>query len=147
MTAHYSSDGPTLPRQDTRPFLKRSPEIDKFVDRFLATMCDRSRRQILELLTIPYGEESEPLLELRSGDIAKALKLSPATISEHLHQLATAGLVNSRREGHGVYYRLSNHMLIKAFCDLLAALDEEHAIRQSQTAGAHQTSHKRDEQP
>lgn len=104
-------------------------EIDQFVDRFLATMCDSTRRHILELLTIPNGEETTSILERRSGDIAKELGLTPATISGHLRQLSEAGLVSARREGNEVYYRVRNHMLVRAFHDLLLALDKEHASR------------------
>ena len=35
---------------------RNSPEIDKFVDHFLALMCDRSRRQILQLLSVPNDQ-------------------------------------------------------------------------------------------
>ena len=107
------------------------PELDKFVDHFLSIMCDRSRRQILELLAMPEDsnniDEHISSLERRSGDIARALGLSPATVSGHLRQLAGIGLVVSRREGNSIYYRLSSHMLVRAFHDLLIALNKAHA--------------------
>ncbi len=108
-------------------------ELDHFVDHFLSIMCDHSRRQILELLANPVDElppaEHISHLERRSGDIARELGLSPGTVSGHLRQLATIGLVASRREGNAIYYRLSNHMLIRAFHDLLVALNQEHTER------------------
>ena len=107
----------------------RPAEIDAFVDAFLQTVCDTSRRYILELLAIPAEGSSPALPERRSGDIAKAIGLSAATTSEHLRQLANAGLVISRRDGNTVYYRLCNHMLVKAFQDLLLALDRDYALR------------------
>lgn len=107
----------------------RPAEIDAFVDAFLQTVCDTSRRYILELLAIPTENGSAALPERRSGDIAKAIGLSAATTSEHLRQLANAGLVVSRRDGNTVYYRLCNHMLVKAFQDLLMALDQDYALR------------------
>jgi DNA-binding transcriptional ArsR family regulator len=103
----------------------RSPEIDKFVDRFLSLMCDHSRRHILELLSQPY-EESHIPFERRSTDIAKKLGLSPATTSEHLHRLAEAKLITSRREGNIVYYRLANQLLVQTFIDLVLALDKQY---------------------
>jgi DNA-binding transcriptional ArsR family regulator len=103
----------------------RPSEIDKYVDNFLSTVCDTSRRYILELLAEPR-EGSDALPEWRSGDIAKAIGLSPATTSEHLRQLTHAGLLNSRRQGNIVYYRLCNHMLVQAFRDLLIALDQHY---------------------
>src|SRR5439155_26362817 len=108
---------------------RNSPEIDKFVDHFLALMCDRSRRQILQLLSVPNDTPGLPL-ERRSTDIARELGLSPATTSGHLRQLSQARLIASRREGNVVYYRLYNHMLMRAFQDLLVALDHEHSARQ-----------------
>ncbi|TMC16779.1 MAG: helix-turn-helix transcriptional regulator [Chloroflexi bacterium] len=108
---------------------RNSPDIDKFVDHFLALMCDRSRRQILQLLAIPNDNPGLPL-ERRSTDIARELGLSPATTSGHLRQLSEARLIASRREGNVIYYRLYNHLLVRAFQDLIAALDHEHSARQ-----------------
>src|SRR5579885_628653 len=107
----------------------RSPRRPPEVDDFLQTVCDTSRRYILELLAVPNEDSSAALPEMRSGDIAKAIGLSAATTSEHLRQLANAGLVVSRRDGNTVYYRLCNHMLVKAFQDLLIALDGDYALR------------------
>lgn len=106
---------------------RRSPDIDKFVDHFLSLMCDRSRRQILQLLSVPSDPPGEPL-ERRSTDIAKELGLSPATTSGHLRQLSDARLIASRREGNIVYYRLNNYMLVRAFQDLVVALDQEYSM-------------------
>jgi DNA-binding transcriptional ArsR family regulator len=110
---------------------RRPPELDAFVDRFLSTACDTSRRYILELLAEP--NETDPSLpyERRSGEIAEELGLSSATTSEHLRQLADLHLVSSRKEGTAVYYRLSNHTHIQAFQDLLHALDN-HYLSQNQ---------------
>jgi len=111
---------------------KVSSEIDQFVDRFLSLMCDRSRRQILELLAVPVDtqEGTKPSLrERRSTDIARELGLSPATTSEHLHQLCDAKLIAARRDRNAVYYHLANEMLVRAFRDLVLALNKEHASR------------------
>jgi DNA-binding transcriptional ArsR family regulator len=116
---------------------ERSPEIDQFVDHFLSLMCDRSRRQILELLAVPIdGQEGmQPSLrERRSTDIARELGLSPATTSEHLRQLCDAKLIAARRDRNAVYYRLSNEMLVRAFRDLVLALNKEHASRSESQA-------------
>lgn len=104
---------------------RRPSEIDAFVDQFLTTVCDTSRRYILELLALP-NKNGDTLPERRSGDIAKAIGLSAATTSEHLRHLSRVGLVTSRREGNTVYYRLRNHKLVQAFQDLLDALDSDY---------------------
>lgn len=108
---------------------RRPPEVDKFVDQFLSTMCESSRRHILELLTQP--EDDTPgiqAFERRSTDIAHQLGLSPATTSEHLKQLVETGLLIARRDGTAIYYRIRNMMLVQAFQDLIKALDKEHAL-------------------
>jgi DNA-binding transcriptional ArsR family regulator len=107
----------------------RPVEVDKYVDYFLSLMCDTSRRYILELLSVPDENNNAVFLERRSGDIARAIGLSPATTSEHLRQLAEAGLVISRREGNTVYYQLRNHQLVTAFRDLVYALDSSFSSR------------------
>ncbi len=112
---------------------RRPPEVDKYVDDFLSLVCDTSRRYILELLAVPDETNNAVLPEHRSGDIARAIGLSAATTSEHLRQLAQAGMVTSRRDGNTVYYQLRNHLLLKAFQDLLDALDGDfttHSLRE-----------------
>jgi len=105
---------------------RRPPELDAFVDQFLSTVCDTSRRYILELLAEPNEKDPSVPYERRSGEIAEELGLSSATTSEHLHQLADLHLVTMRKQGTAVYYRLSNHMLVQAFQDLLQALDRHY---------------------
>ena len=128
-----TSNSSFLPEQSTQITAeeptRNSPDIDKFVDHFLALMCDRSRRQILQLLAVPNDTPGLPL-ERRSTDIARELGLSPATTSGHLRQLSEARLIASRREGNVIYCRLYNHFLVRAFQDLIAALDHEHSARQ-----------------
>jgi DNA-binding transcriptional ArsR family regulator len=104
----------------------RPPELDAFVDRFLSTVCNTSRRYILELLAEPNEQNPSALNERRSGEIAEALGLSSATTSEHLRQLANLHLVTTRKQGTAVYYRLSNDQLVQAFLDLLRALDSHY---------------------
>ncbi len=124
---------PLQPEQETPR--RRSPEIDAYVDHFLSTMCETSRRQILELLVQPRKVENGDVLERRSTDIARELGLSPSTTSEHLKQLTRAGLVIPRREGTTVYYCIRNFLVVEAFHDLIKALDEHydpHALEPDQ---------------
>lgn len=119
------------PRKSSRnPSPRRPPEVDKYVDTFLNTVCDTTRRYILELLATPDEEGGMSLPEWRSGDIARTIGLSAATISEHLQILAANNLVSSRREGNVVYYRLRNHTLMEAFHTLIDALDGDYDSRQ-----------------
>lgn len=105
---------------------RRSPELDAFVDQFLSTVCDTSRRYILELLAEPNENDPSVPYERRSGEIAEELGLSSATTSEHLRQLADLHLVTNRKQGTAVYYQLSNHTPVQAFLDLLRALDDHY---------------------
>ncbi len=114
---------------------RRPGEVDKHVDAFLATVCDKSRRYILQLLAQPDGQLQDSLPERRSGEIARLLGLSAATTSEHLKQLTNLGLISSRREGTSVYYRLRNHNLVRAFHDLLLALNQDYQLRRGSTDG------------
>jgi DNA-binding transcriptional ArsR family regulator len=106
---------------------RRPIEVDKYVDVFLSAVCDTSRRYILELLTIPDEDDEVEMPERRSGDIARAIGLSAATTSEHLRQLAKIGIVKSRKDRNVVYYRLRDRDVVKAFQDLLTALDSDYA--------------------
>jgi hypothetical protein len=59
---------------------RRPPELDAAVDHFLATVCDHSRRYILELLAQTREDaERHDVYERRSGEIAQALGLSSST--------------------------------------------------------------------
>jgi DNA-binding transcriptional ArsR family regulator len=127
-----TEDMPSASQRTHQEEPKRRPsELDVFVDRFLSTMCETSRRQILELLAQPQRDEHGTTLERRSTDIARALGLSPSTTSEHLRQLTNEGLITSRREGTNTYYRIRNVLLVQAFHDLIAALYKEYASRMS----------------
>lgn len=127
---HLSESSAEMPTEGEEP-TKFSPDVDIFVDHFLSLMCDRSRRQILEILSVPNNDPGLPL-ERRSSDIARELGLTPATTSGHLRQLAQAGLLSYRREGNVVYYRLCNGLLIQAFQDLVLALHKEHVVHLKQ---------------
>lgn len=60
--------------------------------------ADPSRIRILKLL-----EAGEPCV----CQLTAALDLAPATVSKHLAALKAAGLVQQRRDGKWVYYRLA----------------------------------------
>ena len=53
--------------------------------------------------------------EMAVGDLAKTLGLSVATVSRHLGQMRVRGIVQARRAGLTVFYRISNPKVIRAF--------------------------------
>ncbi|WP_124849262.1 metalloregulator ArsR/SmtB family transcription factor [Acidipila sp. EB88] len=44
--------------------------------------------------------------EMRCGDVGVDTPVQASTVSHHLRVLSEAGLIGSRREGQGVYYRV-----------------------------------------
>jgi DNA-binding transcriptional ArsR family regulator len=66
-------------------------------DRIFQALADRSRRTIFESLM--RGE-------VAVKDITARFDISQPAVSQHLATLKEAGLVNGRREGRIVYYRV-----------------------------------------
>ena len=78
-------------------------------------VADPSRVRILKLLEAG---------ELCVCQITTVLELAPATVSKHLAGLKTAGLVQQRRDGKWVYYRLAErdfNAYARSFLDLVVA--------------------------
>jgi len=66
-------------------------------DKVFHALADPSRRAIFELLT--RGEAAVK-------DLTARFDISQPAVSQHLAALKDAGLVNGRREGRCVYYRV-----------------------------------------
>jgi DNA-binding transcriptional ArsR family regulator len=66
-------------------------------DRIFEALADPSRRAIFESLT--HGEAAVK-------DLTARFDISQPAVSQHLATLRGAGLVNGRREGRCVYYRV-----------------------------------------
>ncbi|KIL98444.1 Arsenical resistance operon repressor [Paramagnetospirillum magnetotacticum MS-1] len=82
-------------------------------------VADPSRVRILKLL-----ERGE----LCVCQITTVLELAPATISKHLAALKTAGLLQQRRDGKWVYYRLAErdfNPYARSFLDLVRSSLED----------------------
>ena len=67
------------------------------VDRMFQALADPSRRAILESLM--RGEAAVK-------DLTARFDISQPAVSQHLATLKVAGLVNDRREGRCIYYRV-----------------------------------------
>ena len=63
--------------------------------------------------------------ELAVNELAEHLKRAPASISQHLAKLRMARLVQTRRDGTKVYYRLENDHVGQLVTD--AVFNAEHA--------------------
>lgn len=64
----------------------------------LAALAQASRLALFRLL-VQKGPEG-----MAAGDIAERLRIPPNTLSFHLKELSSAGLLRSRQEGRFVYY-------------------------------------------
>ena len=62
------------------------------------------------------------------GELAEALGLSYPNVSQHLSALQAKGIVESRREGQSIYYRLSDPRITQA-CEMLRQLLMEQLAR------------------
>jgi DNA-binding transcriptional ArsR family regulator len=92
-------------------------------------------RQLYELhaaicQTLANPKRLEIIDRLRDGEmpvseLAAAMGIGQANLSQHLAVMRQKGIVTTRREGLSVYYRLSNPKIIKA-CDLMRQVLLEH---------------------
>ena len=63
------------------------------------------------------------------ADLAEALKLAPAKVSQHLAVLRSGGILSAQRKGSQVCYRITNPK-IERICDLMReVLAEQSAER------------------
>lgn len=74
-----------------------------------AALGNTKRIQIIDLLQ--DGEKS-------AGTLAEELGITRANLSQHLQVMKTNGIVESRREGVSIYYRIANPKIIAA-CRLM----------------------------
>jgi ArsR family transcriptional regulator, arsenate/arsenite/antimonite-responsive transcriptional repressor len=92
--------------------------------------------------TLGHGGRLRVLAMLRGGplsvcQIAAVLDAPVSTVSGHLLELRRAGLVDERRQGKWVYYRLTNaERIIAVLAPVLAAIERDSRIRRDATAAA-----------
>jgi ArsR family transcriptional regulator len=92
----------------------RSPEELVALRRSLAAHA-KPLRKMAEHYSLLAGETRLKILALltESGelcvcDLASVLEMTPAAVSQHLSRLRTGRLVQSRRDGMTIYYRLTD---------------------------------------
>ena len=82
-------------------------------------LADEGRLALLSALQ--KGEKSV-------GELAEATRRSQPNVSQHLASLTHAGLVEARRDGTRVFYRIADPTILRiceAVCDSLAARTRE----------------------
>ena len=92
---------------------QHAPLPEKQVHLILKALADPRRYEILKHL----GEFARPM---PCGAMRRCTEISPATLSHHMKELETAGLVEPVREGRSVSYLLQREVL-KAFLDQIKA--------------------------
>ena len=93
---------------------------DKEVIRSLAALAQRNRLQVFRALVVA-GEEG-----MTPGAIGKALKVPPATLSFHLKELLSAGLISQERSGRNLIYRAEYERMNRMLAYLTANCCEGH---------------------
>ena len=66
--------------------------------------------------------------EMTAGELARAVDTTTANLSQHLALMRQFGLVESRKEGLNVYYRLASREILEA-CQAVRAVLLEHLRR------------------
>lgn len=82
------------------------------------TLANQKRLEILQLLT--HGE-------LSVSEMVDMLGISQSNISQHLAVLRRSGLVQTRKQGHEVYYQITDRRITEA-----AALIRQFLLEQQQ---------------
>lgn len=95
-------------------------EIFELQANICQTMANAKRLEIINIL----GSK-----ELTVGDIAVKMGLRMANLSQHLTIMKTKGILESRRDGVHIYYRLANPKVLKACSLMKEVLMEQIAMR------------------
>lgn len=88
-----------------QPDLLTMPQAQHMAE-FFSVLADPNRLRLLSALARQ---------ELCVCDLAAALKMSESAVSHQLRILRATRLVNYRKEGRNVYYRLADHHIINLY--------------------------------
>ncbi len=88
----------------------RAGRLRQMAEHF-ALLAGETRLKIIELLV-----ESD---ELCVCDLATVLEMTPAAVSQHLSRLRSGRLVQSRRDGMTIYYRIAENSVGRSTVELL----------------------------
>jgi len=91
-------------------------ELYKLHAEICKTLSNPTRLEILNLLRDK---------ELSVSNLINKTKLSQANISQHLSIMKAKGIVDSRREGNQIYYKIVNKKIVKAFDIMREVLSEK----------------------
>ena len=105
-------------------------QMDNYV-KFLRALGSPERLSILELLE---GQE------LSASEIEKNFFMEQCTASHHLNTLKRAGVVETRKDGRNVFYKVNDEFVSTFYQDFLKhlqtkELDPEHQVRRRGALG------------
>jgi DNA-binding transcriptional ArsR family regulator len=103
-----------------RTFVPVTDDMIEEAARRFALLSDPTRLRILHRL-LEQGEESVT-------ELAEAIGVARANVSQHLSRLLGAGMVGRRRSGHSVHYTIVDETLAP-LCDLICSAIEERTKR------------------
>lgn len=87
--------------------------MDKDIFEMHAGICQiMANAKRLEIISI-LGDK-----ELSVGEIAEKMDIRPANLSQHLSIMKAKGILNFRRDGVNIFYRISNPKVVQA-CKLM----------------------------
>ena len=96
-------------------------ETAELLARFFRALGDPTRIRLLQLLT------EAPAGECRVGELVAAVDAPQSRVSTHLGCLRWCGLVQTRREGKQVYYRVADPR-VRELLALGSAVLHDHAV-------------------
>ena len=105
----------------------RDDDLNKIQSEFCKVVTHPSRIKIIHLL----GEA-----EMSVSEIVEKIGQSQSNVSQHLTILKMNKIIEERREGQKIYYRLSNHKIIEA-CNIIReilAVQNEKEARSTRSA-------------
>lgn len=99
-------------------------DVDRRLLELQASLCRvlANPKRLEILYALAQGERS-------AGDLARAVETTPANLSQHLALMRQHGLVEARRDGLNVYYRLTSAVILQA-CAAVRETLVEHLNRQ-----------------
>ncbi|MFI6873761.1 ArsR/SmtB family transcription factor [Streptomyces sp. NPDC050400] len=97
----------------------REPDSARLTEatRVFALLSDATRLHLLWLLAL------DELVEPDVGSLAERVDASRTAVSQHLAKLRLAGLVEARREGRHMHYRLTDGHLRRLVTEALSHAD------------------------
>jgi len=106
-------------------------------------MTDRSlfemQAEICKTLTNPKRIEILSVLkndEKTVTELVNALGASKANVSQHLAVMRHKGILNTRREGVNIFYRVANPKVIEACTLMKEVLFEQHTAKKKAVTGS-----------